>query len=69
MVQLYSFPDTFKLPENTRIKGTIFAQVGWEDILDGVNIQDLCLTVNVLEHTEALYHHLVESVEAYYARI
>ncbi|KAH0833799.1 hypothetical protein J3R83DRAFT_10949, partial [Lanmaoa asiatica] len=68
-VQLYSFPDTFKLPENARIKGTIFAQVGWEDMLDGVNIRDLRLTVNVPEHTEALYHHLVESVEAYYARI
>ncbi|KAF8418659.1 hypothetical protein L210DRAFT_3578829 [Boletus edulis BED1] len=68
-VQLYGLPETFKLPANARIKGTIFAQVGWEDIFDGVNVRDLRLTVNTPDHTEPLYQRLVESVEGYYAHV
>ncbi|KAI9452391.1 hypothetical protein HD554DRAFT_827680, partial [Boletus coccyginus] len=67
--QLYTITDVFQPSSNQRAKGTIFAQVGWDELLVGVNICDLRKTVAPPNTTDAVYHRLAQAVERYYTSI
>ncbi|KAF8549160.1 hypothetical protein OG21DRAFT_627578 [Imleria badia] len=68
-VQLYSTTDAFHPSSNQRAKGTLFAQVAWDELLVGVNIRDLRKTIASPSTTDAAYYRLVRAVEHYYASI
>ncbi|KAH0825908.1 hypothetical protein J3R83DRAFT_7662 [Lanmaoa asiatica] len=66
-VQLYALSDVFQPSTNERAKGTIFAQIGWDQLLIGVGIRDLRKTVVFPNATDVVYHRLTQAVERYYA--
>ncbi|KAF8422586.1 hypothetical protein L210DRAFT_852295 [Boletus edulis BED1] len=68
-VHLYSISNIFQPSCNERTKGTIFAQVGWDQLLVGVNIRELRKTIVSPNSTDVTYHRLTQAVECYYASI
>ena len=68
-VQLYSIPAVFQKVSDKRLKGTIFSQVGWDQLLVGVNIRDLCDMVASPTAVDTVYHCLTQAVECYYASL
>ena len=68
-VQLYNTPAVFERTSDARLKGTIFAQVGWDKLLVGVNLHKLCQTVANPSPKDIVYHRLTEAVERYYASL
>ena len=68
-LQLYSTPAVFEKISDARLKGTIFAQVGWDRLLVGVNLRDLRQTIANPSPNDAMYHRLIEAVERYYASL
>ena len=67
--QLHKLSDVFQPTVNARLKGTIFAQVGWDQLLVGVNIRDLRDTVVTPTAADVAYHRLTQAVERYYASL
>ncbi|KAG9311149.1 hypothetical protein JVU11DRAFT_8215 [Chiua virens] len=68
-VKLYSFPSVFQKLSDERLKGTIFAQVGWDQLLVGVDIRELRKTVATPTVVDVEYYRLTQSVESYYTLV
>ena len=67
--QFYSVADVFQPSSNQRTKGTLFAQLGWDQLLVGVSICSLRRTVASPKESEPAYFKLMQAVELYYASI
>ena len=65
----YSVSDVFQPSLNQRTKGTVFAQLGWDQLLVGVSICTLRRTVTSPKETEPGYFKLMQAVELYYTSI
>ncbi|KAH0826845.1 hypothetical protein J3R83DRAFT_4377 [Lanmaoa asiatica] len=64
---LYSISEAFQPSSNQRTKGTVFAQLGWDQLLVGVTISSLRKTVATPKESEPVYFKLMQAVGLYYA--
>ena len=67
--KFYSVSDVFQPSSNQRTKGTIFAQLGWDQLLVDVSICSLRRTVASPKESESACFKLMQAMELYYASI